>query len=348
VLGNVSVYASNVEKLVGGGSDDVLTVYNRAVGMEFDLGDGNDKLILNNSSSNTITVSNIETVIGNSGADTVTFGTVVTNGSVQLGYGHDTVILADGNNLLSVNGVQTIWGGTGNDTITSTGFADITMHGGAGNDVLSGNDWDDTLYGDDGDDILKGNDGEDRLYGGAGNDTLYGGSDEDVLSGGDGNDTLYGGDDDDVLYGDAGNDVLYGGGGNDRLVGGSGVNTVSGGDERDYFTFTSATSGDRMIITDMTDDDRIELDTNRSSMFTGNAYQLSQALQDNVNIKDVNNANAMSKVDFHQAGFVYQQDTGNLYYDADGDFSSGSILIGTISTANGCAWDYDFNNFREV
>jgi len=296
----------------GGDTDDVLVMKSRINGGTVDLAGGNDKLVLDGS-SNTVTVNNVETIIGSSGSDNVTLGTVMTNGLVQLGYGSDTLTLANGSNKVEVSGVQTVYGGTGADVITSTGFgASITMYGGGGNDTLTG--W---KYGD-------------RLYGG------------------DGNDTLSGGEGFDRLYGEAGNDMMIGGTGGARMVGGAGVNTAVGGSGTDYFTFISAGSADRMNVTGMSNNDVIELDTNRSNDMTGNAFTLSQNLKYNVNITSVASASAFNTVNFGQAGFVYRQDTGGLYYDADGKFSSGAILIGTITGTNGSPWQFDIDNIQQV
>ncbi|WP_338244580.1 M10 family metallopeptidase C-terminal domain-containing protein [Aurantiacibacter hainanensis] len=81
--------------------------------------------------------------------------------------------------------------------------------GGAGDDVLIGNEYANKLFGNEGDDALMGRDGDDLLQGGDGNDMLDGGAGDDHLSGGGGNDILNGG---------AGNDMLVGGGGSNTFV----------------------------------------------------------------------------------------------------------------------------------
>ncbi|KRB77650.1 calcium-binding protein [Noviherbaspirillum sp. Root189] len=67
----------------------------------------------------------------------------------------------------------------------------VSITGGAGNDVLTGNA------------------GKDTINGGVGNDQIDGGANSDTLNGGEGNDTVTGG---------AGNDTLTGGAGNDIFV----------------------------------------------------------------------------------------------------------------------------------
>lgn len=77
-----------------------------------------------------------------------------------------------------------------------------TVHGTAGDDVLTGNAASDTvLYGEAGNDTLNGGDGNDALHGGAGNDTLNGGS----------------GNDEYIFERNGGQDVIYDTGGTDTV-----------------------------------------------------------------------------------------------------------------------------------
>jgi serralysin len=62
--------------------------------------------------------------------------------------------------------------------------------GGAGNDVITGNDRDNILVGNGGNDFLYGLDGDDELQGGGGNDWLVGGLGVDLFDGGAGIDTV--------------------------------------------------------------------------------------------------------------------------------------------------------------
>jgi hypothetical protein len=94
------------------------------------------------------------------------------------------------------------------------------MLGGAGADLLYGDDDSDTLRGDVGNDTLFGGQGHDSLIGGGDNDQLFGGDGRDTLLGGSGNDSLFGGDGRDTFFtGDVtaavGNDVVDGGEGGD-------------------------------------------------------------------------------------------------------------------------------------
>lgn len=91
-------------------------------------------------------------------------------------------------------------------TFINTGNDD-TIEGGAGADVI---------YGEEGDDSLDGGSGDDTLFGGEGDDLVQGGAGEDSLTGGQGNDTLVGGDDADWIMGGSGDFIDGGEGGNDN------------------------------------------------------------------------------------------------------------------------------------
>ena len=80
-------------------------------------------------------------------------------------------------------GLNYVTGDTGGYTIANSVRIE-NASGGAGNDTIVGN-----VY----DNILSGNEGDDHISGGAGLDTLNGGPGNDMLTGGPGNDTLDGG-----------------------------------------------------------------------------------------------------------------------------------------------------------
>jgi Ca2+-binding RTX toxin-like protein len=86
--------------------------------------------------------------------------------------------------------------GDGDDRFTATGnvgaLVQLTVDGGAGNDVIGGGNGTDVLIGGDGDDLIDGNQGNDSLYLGNGNDRFVWspGDGSDVIEGGAGNDTM--------------------------------------------------------------------------------------------------------------------------------------------------------------
>ena len=116
----------------------------------------------------------------------------------------------------------------GNDTLVveANVTADITAHGGRGDDVMIGGAGDDTFSGGRGDDVIAGRGGNDDLKGGRGDDVLLGGRGHDNLDGGRGDDLMFGGRGHDIMFGNRGNDLLVGGQGFDFLFGGRGSDTV--------------------------------------------------------------------------------------------------------------------------
>jgi Ca2+-binding RTX toxin-like protein len=180
---------------------------------------------------------------------------IVTNLTIErvgiLGLDGDDEIIAnfDSFQLLEI----VVDAGSGNDVVNASSLlSQITIFGGAGNDILTGGLNDDEIYGDAGDDTLLGGPGVDLLEGGAGNDFLDGGPGGESVSGqverlygGHGHDVLIGGQNDDsdreILVGGAGEDVIHAGGsggvgtdgGKDFIVGGFGSDTIFGtGDKR--------------------------------------------------------------------------------------------------------------------
>ncbi len=105
----------------------------------------------------------------------------------------------------------------------------LNLHGGSGDDFITGSDGADNIFGEAGDDTLFAGVGDDLVFGNDGADELFGGSDASQLFGGDGDDALYGGTGANTLYGEAGNDELYSGEGDSTLFGGDDNDTIFGG-----------------------------------------------------------------------------------------------------------------------
>ncbi len=121
-------------------------------------------------------------------------------------------------------------GNRGNDKINiqlPDTFADckITIHGGAGDDVIIGSMSVERVIAGDGNDTVLVNGGRDTVYAEGGDDSVRGGGSSDLLDGGEGNDTV---------RGDGGNDRIGGAGGIDRLRGSVGNDTISGGPSKDF------------------------------------------------------------------------------------------------------------------
>jgi hypothetical protein len=125
------------------------------------------------------------------------------------------------------HGADTYIGGGGNDSVTYEGRSEnlalspdgaandgapgegdnigpdvLSITGGHGADILTGNAARNALAGGEGDDVLAGAGGDDNLGGGPGNDRLAGDAGQDTLGGDDGDDVLDGGEGVDRYWGD--------------------------------------------------------------------------------------------------------------------------------------------------
>ena len=222
------------------------------------------------------------------------------------------------------------------------------MDGTSGNDRLYGTGGSDILNGLGGADVLKGYGGNDRLFGGAGLDTIYGGS---------GNDTYYfaspreireyarsgtdmvitkssyslaslahvenlgadqsvtaalrltGNDLANAIVGGKGADTINGGNGHDDIYGMLGKDVLSGGAGSDEFLFWEKPSSTNVdLITDFNSrDDLINLFGTWSRQSALTPKQLGS---DGFHV----GKKAADKED----RVIYDQSTGNLFFDADG------------------------------
>lgn len=189
-----------------------------------------------------------------------------------------------------------------------------------GRDEVRGFGGNDRMNGFGGDDSLLGDTGNDTLFGGHGNDTLIGGSGNDILRGEAGNDSLVGDSGNDKLFGDSGADRLLGGLGLDTLIGGLGVDTMTGGAGADVFAFNHALAADREIITDfnrLEDDLHFDNDAFTAFSYAGqlraSGFVLGTAATDTAD------------------RFIYQQSTGNLWYDRDGSGAAVKVLVAELA-----------------
>jgi Ca2+-binding RTX toxin-like protein len=251
--------------------------------------------------------------------------------------------LSDRNDIYTVTqNVDAIFAGAGNDRITGNANDNI-LFGEAGNDTIRGGNSNqfnvlESLNGGSGDDLLYGEGGKDALDGMMGDDTLYadfeninldagagGGSTfaDNALSGGSGNDALYGGIDHDELYGDGGIDYLAGGANRDRLEGGSGA---------DRFDFYSpGTNSDADFIADFSPAvDKIGIYVGTSSIgsgFRGVGLPTNRAINASQFRLGTVAADASDR-------FIYDQSTGYLYFDKDGNGAATQVKIAELNPSH--------------
>ncbi|HND50926.1 MAG TPA: right-handed parallel beta-helix repeat-containing protein, partial [Pirellulaceae bacterium] len=116
---------------------------------------------------------------GTSSIDTITVSESSTNYIVTLN-GQSSTFLKS-----TVTDHIVVYAFAGGDTVQVTAAKAAEIHGGAGNDTLTGGTAKDVIWGDDGADTLWSGGGDDVLIGGAGQDELHGAGGKDILLGGD-------------------------------------------------------------------------------------------------------------------------------------------------------------------
>jgi Ca2+-binding RTX toxin-like protein len=136
-------------------------------------------------------------------------------------------------------------------------------------------------------------------------------------------------------------DVLKGGAKNDTLTGGGGLDQLTGGGGNDQFVLNKATDGNGVTITDFTVADDVFALSNAA--FDG-APAVGAALTVSAVAGATNSANTIlvdtfANLTANQTAtglvrFGYAKDNGKLFYDADGNFSAGTVLIATTAVLN--------------
>ncbi|WP_419900133.1 hypothetical protein [Roseomonas sp. USHLN139] len=245
------------------------------------------------------------------------------------------------------------------ENLTLTGTAAINGTGNAYANVIVGNAADNVIDGGAGADNMRGGKGDDYYIvdhvgdvviegKGNGNDTVrstvsfsLGGQDIEnmILSGagsinGTGNglaNVITGNSRANTLDGGNGDDTLSGGGGNDILKGGAGRDTLTGGSGADQFHFTTALNASNNVdtITDFT--------------VAEDLIYLSLTI-----FKGLGTAGKLPSAAFHMGTaaadaadrIIYNNATGALYYDADGNGSSSAIHFATVTAGTGLNQDH--------
>ena len=155
--------------------------------------------------------------------------------------------------------------------------------------------------------------GIENLRGTGADDDLRGDGGDNQLDGLGGDDILIGRGGDDLLRGASGDDLLFGNSGNDTLIGGSGA---------DDFRFASLSDG-----VDVITDFAINVDT----------IQLNNVAFTSLSNGSLSAANFRLGMAALDANDYVIYDSGDLYYDADGNGAGAQVLIATLT--NGAAID---------
>ena len=206
---------SEIETVIGSGSNDTLTAGTAAASLDGGAGDdvvtggaGNDALAGNagndtiadgrgsDSSSpaprNDVVLASADAaddrLDGGSGTDTIDYSSAEQNLALDLATGHASG--ADIGNDAIVE-FENVIGGAGDDTI-SAGPSSASIAGGCGDDALTGGAGDDVLAGDAGNDTIADGGGSDTVEGGCGDDVVLAAADgtDDNYDGNSGHDTL--------------------------------------------------------------------------------------------------------------------------------------------------------------
>jgi serralysin len=179
------------------------------------------------------------------GRDTFNFSGYSSNQVIDLRPGFFSDVGGFRGNVAIARGVdiEDAIGGAGADLMTGNNL-DNRLTAGGGSDTVFGGDGADTILEASGANYLRGDAGNDSVSGGTGFDDINGNMGNDTLRGNDGEDWVVGGRDNDLLFGDAAFDIVYGNMGNDTVDGGAGNDWVRGGQGDDS---VQAGSGDDWV-----------------------------------------------------------------------------------------------------
>jgi Ca2+-binding RTX toxin-like protein len=238
--------------------------------------------------------------------------------------------------------------------IIGSNFNDIFVGKNATGEYIDGLGGNDTLYGLGGNDSLLGSAGNDSLHGGLGADTLNGGANFDIAwysgaggavyarldgvagSGGEAtgdvftsiegfvgsnfNDVFVGNNGNgDYINGLGGNDTLYGLAGNDTLIGSSGNDTLFGGTGADQFLFNAALNG------------ATNVDSIRDFAAGVDDIQLSQAIFAGIGATLDASEFQIGMANGATDRIIYNNNTGQIFYDANGNAAGGMTLFATVT-----------------
>ena len=183
--GDDVVYAGDGnDKLVGGDGDD--TLYGEGGNDHFFIqGEAGDNKFVGGEGHDILTFTSAPTsrVGGVTSLGVYTSGHIITTGiSLDLSSGSFDGAAANlvGTGTFSFEGIENVVGGPYVDTIIGDDQNNFFSAGG-GNDTLNGGAGDDVLLGQDGDDTINGGAGDDVIYGQFDNDTLTGGAGADIF-----------------------------------------------------------------------------------------------------------------------------------------------------------------------
>jgi Ca2+-binding RTX toxin-like protein len=270
-----------------------------------------------------------DTLNGGLGVDTASYAKAAAAVQVDLRVvSAQNTVGADSDTLISI---ENLTGSSFNDRLTGNVSSNV-LNGGLGNDTMAGGAGNDTYARNaTGDVVTEGlNAGIDTVQSSV-TYTLPLNVEKLVLTGagainGTGNalnNTLTGNSGNNVLNGSTGNDTMAGGAGNDILDGGDRSDSLNGGAGQDVFRFTSvpgASNADRIANFDVVDD-RIQLENAVFSKFAVAGALAASNFRANMT------GTAADANDY----LLYDTDSGQIFYDADGSAAGVKLLFATLS-----------------
>ena len=338
-LNNKITGNSNNNKLNGGLGND--TLYGLAGHDTLNGGIGNDTM-LGGKGNDTYYVDNVKDVV----TELASEGTDLVNSSI-------TYTLTANVENLTLTGTSAI-NGTGNSLNNK-------ITGNSGNNVLNGGAGDDIIYGGNGNDTLNGGSGADNMTGGNGNDTYYvdnikdkiteywttigidsvfssvsyaltGVVDRSILMGfsnlatsvenltltGNTAKTALGNNLNNIITGNSADNFLNGFNGSDTYIGGLGKDT--------FVINRNLNTIDKIKDFNVKDDTIYLVNLGESNSFS--IASMSKAAK--VLNKDYFRANSDGLAKDSNDFYIYETDTGKLFYDADGNGSGKSKQIALI------------------
>ena len=175
--------------------------------------------------------------------------------------------------------------------------------------------------------LINGDSGNNSLPGTGNNDTINGKGGDDFINGLGGSDLVNGEAGNDSLFGFQSYDVVNGGSGNDSVEGGFGFDVLTGGAGADRFVFRNGPDGSIDNITDfvVADDTLVFEDFRNTSQGTLDvgAFRIGSSAAD------------------ADDRFIYNQTTGDLFFDQDGAGGIAQVQVAALS-ANLALTNNDF------
>lgn len=175
------------------------------------------------------------------------------------------------------------------------------INGTPGNNTITTYGLSETINGLDGNDTINAKAGNDIVNGGLGTDLILGGTGADTVAGAEGADTMNGEDGDDLLNGGLGNDSVTGGPGADRFV----FNTAVKPKGSNVDTIADFSAADDTILLD----NAILTKLKTEGVLAAKYFEVGKKAHDG---KD---------------HVVYNNKTGDLLYDKNGDDKGGALLF---------------------